>query len=190
MRQIILCMHTSLDGFVAGPAGEMDWINVDEELFDYTAGLTDEADTALYGRVTYEMMDSYWPGAGDQPNASKHDIHHSQWYNRVAKVVVSDTMKGSHIPNTRIIGGENLADGIQRLKEEPGNNIQIFGSPTLCHALMEHNLIDEYWLFVNPVLLGEGIPLFKNINNRVALKLANSQAFASGVAGLHYRLKQ
>jgi dihydrofolate reductase len=92
-------MHTSLDGFVGGPNGEMDWIDVDDEMFEYAGQRTREADTALYGRVTYQMMESYWPTAGDQPTATKHDIEHSKWYNSVAKVVVSRTMKGE-MPTT------------------------------------------------------------------------------------------
>ena len=92
MRNLIFFMHTSLDGFVAGPNGEMNWIIVNEEIFDFVATMTDKADTALYGRVTYEMMQSYWPKAGEQPNASKHDKEHSAWYNKVSKVVLSTTM--------------------------------------------------------------------------------------------------
>ena len=89
MRKLIISLHTTLDGFAAGPNGEMDWINVDEEMFEYAARRTNEADTALYGRVTYQMMESYWPTAGDQPNATKHDKQHSSWYNKVTKVVLS-----------------------------------------------------------------------------------------------------
>src|ERR671933_369653 len=89
MRKLVLFMHTSLDNFVAGPNGEMDWITVDEEIFEYAGKRTSEADTALYGRVTYQMMESYWPTAADQPGASKHDIQHSAWYKSVEKVVVS-----------------------------------------------------------------------------------------------------
>ena len=80
MRNVVMFVHTSLDGFVAGPQGEMDWITVNDEIFYFVTHLTDETDMALYGRVTYEMMEGYWPTAGDQPNASKHDIEHSKWY--------------------------------------------------------------------------------------------------------------
>src|SRR5436853_7158414 len=81
MRRLVLFMHTSVDGFVAGLNGEMDWINVDDDMFEYAGKQTDLADTALYGRITYQMMESYWPTAADQPNATKHDIQHSRWYN-------------------------------------------------------------------------------------------------------------
>src|ERR1043165_416557 len=119
MRKLVLFMHTSLDGFVAGSKGEMDWIHVDEELFDYASNRTNESDLALYGRVTYEMMEGYWPTAADQPNPSKHDIEHSAWYSKVQKVVLSKTMNGATLKNTKIISG-NLTKEINQLKNAIG----------------------------------------------------------------------
>ena len=78
-------MHVSLDGFTTDSKGGMDWINVDEEMFDYAEKRTRESDTALYGRGTYQIMESYWPTAADKPNATKHDLEHATWYNRVKK---------------------------------------------------------------------------------------------------------
>ncbi len=186
MRKIILTMHVSLDGFVGGPNGEMDWIHVDEAIFEYSGKMTDEADTALYGRVTWEMMDSYWPTAADQPTAGKHDIEHSRWYNSVGKIVLSRTLQGSNLNNVSVIS-DNIEEEIKKLKAQTGKNIQIFGSPSASHVLMQYNLIDEYWLFVNPVVLGQGIPLFGGIKERVGLTLVGSKAFDSGVVGLHYK---
>jgi dihydrofolate reductase len=188
MRKLVLFMHTSLDGFVAGPNGEMDWINVDEDMFEYAGEQTDQSDTALYGRVTYQMMESYWPTAGDQPNATKHDKQHSSWYNKVAKVVLSKTMQGVKLTRVHIISND-LPDEIIKLKQAPGKNILIFGSPTAAHSLMTENLIDDYWLFVNPILLGQGIPLFKGIKGRTKLKFITSNTFSSGVVCLHYERK-
>jgi dihydrofolate reductase len=185
MRRLVLFMHTSLDGFVAGPNGEMDWIDVNDEMFEYAGQRTREADTALYGRVTYQMMESYWPTAGDQPTATKHDIEHSKWYNSVAKVVVSRTMKGTPPTNTRIVG-DGVTGEILKLKQGAGKGIVMFGSPTVAHALMRENLIDDYWLFINPIVLGEGIPLFKGLKARAALGLVASHVFSSGVVCLHY----
>jgi len=185
MRKIILFMHTTLDGFTAGLKGEMDWIKLNDEMFDYAAKRTEEADTALYGRVTYQMMQSYWPTAGDQPNATKHDIEHSTWYNKVEKVILSKTMKGQYLDKATIIS-DNAVEEINKLKTKPGKNILIFGSPSASHLLMQHNLIDEYWLFVNPVILGQGIPLFKDISHSIQLKLVENINFDCGVAGLHY----
>jgi len=189
MRNLVLFLHTSLDGFVAGPSGEMDWINVSEDLFDYAVQQTDRSDTALYGRVTYQMMESYWPTAADQPAATRHDIEHSRWYNRVSKVVVSRTMKGVVLPNTRIIS-EDLAGEVSKLKQEPGQEIVMFGSPTTAHSLMAENLIDDYWLFVNPVLLGQGMPLFKDIRTKTTLTLVSSDVVSAGVVCLHYKTKR
>jgi len=188
MRRIVVFMHTSLDGFVAGPAGEMDWIKVGEDMFDYAGKQTDRSDIALYGRVTYQMMESYWPTAGDQPDASKHDRQHSAWYNKVEKVVVSRSMKGVQLPNTTFISDDILTH-INKLKQQDGKDIVIFGSPSVVHLLMSGNLIDDYWLFLNPVLLGKGIPLFKDVMTKTNLELASTHAFSSGVVCLHYTLK-
>jgi dihydrofolate reductase len=187
MRKLVLFMHISLDGFVAGPKGEMDWIHVDEEIFDYAADRTNHADTALYGRVTYQMMEAYWPTAADQPNPTKHDIEHSRWYKKVPKVVLSRTMQGAVLPNTKIID-HNLPEEINQLKQAAGKEIVIFGSPGAAHSLMAENLIDETWLFVNPILLGQGVPVFKNIQHTQALKLVASHTFSSGVVCLHHQL--
>ncbi|MCK9414557.1 MAG: dihydrofolate reductase family protein [Prolixibacteraceae bacterium] len=189
MRKVVLFMHVSLDGFTTDSNGGMDWINVDEEMFDYAGERTNASDTALYGRVTYQLMESYWPTAADQPNPTKHDIEHSKWYKSVTKVVVSKTMKDAGKANTIIIG-EDLPGEIRKLKNGPGKEIIIFGSPSLAHSLMEENLIDGYWLFVNPILIGHGIPLFKNIKQNVRLKLLTNRTFASGVVCLNYELKQ
>jgi dihydrofolate reductase len=180
-------MHISLDGFVAGPNGEMDWMKVDEEIFDYVHVRISEGDTALYGRVTYDMMQSYWPTAADSPEASKHDIEHSKWYKNVHKVVLSKTMNDTGLTNTEIIS-DNLSDRIHEIKQQAGNEILLFGSPTATHSLMQLNLIDGYWLFVNPVILGHGIPLFENIQDKTELKLLSTRQFASGVTELSYIL--
>jgi dihydrofolate reductase len=179
-------MHVSLDGFVAGPNGEMDWIKVDDEMFDYAGQRTNESDTALYGRVTYQMMEGYWPTAADQPNASKHDIEHSTWYNKVDKVILSKTMEGQQLPNTVIIS-DNIEHRVKALKQQGGKEIIIFGSPSASHTLMQYGLIDEFWVFVNPILLGQGIPLFKNIQQTTELKLVTTATFDSGVVCLHYQ---
>jgi dihydrofolate reductase len=185
MRNLIFFMHASLDGFVAGPNGEMDWINVDDAMFDFIATMTDQADTALYGRVTYEMMQSYWPKAGEQINATKHDIEHSAWYNKVSKIVLSNTINETELNNTKVIG-DQLLDNINKIKQQEGKNILIFGSPSASQSLLNQGLIDEFWLFVNPIILGQGMPLFKNITGTTKLKFVESKTFAGGVIALHY----
>jgi len=178
-------MHTSLDGFVAGVNGEMNWIKVDDAMFDFVGTMTDQADTALYGRLTYQMMESYWPTAGENPNASKHDIEHSIWYNKVSKIVLSRTIKESGKNNTKVIS-ENISDQINKIKQQDGQNILIFGSPSASNSLLNEGLVDEFWIFVNPILLGQGIPLFKDISESVKLSLIETKTFDIGVIALHY----
>jgi dihydrofolate reductase len=204
MRKIISFMHISLDGFVAGLNGEMDWIKVDEEIFDYVGKRISEGDTALYGRVTYQMMENYWPTAGDKPTATKHDIEHSKWYSKVHKVVLSKTMNPDSyrdaglrdgqagLTNTKIIS-DNLSDNINEIKQSRpasggsgSKDILLFGSPTATHSLIQLNLIDGYWLFVNPIILGRGIPLFADIKDKIKLKLLTTRQFTCGVTELNY----
>jgi dihydrofolate reductase len=185
MRKIISFMHISLDGFVAGPNGELSWAKVDEEIFDHVGKRISEGDTALYGRVTYQLMESYWPTAADKPNASKHDIEHSKWYSEVHKVVLSKTMKGSDLTNTKIIS-DNILDRINEIKQQGDKEILLFGSPTATHSLIQLNLIDGYWLFVNPIILGQGIPLFADIKDKIKLKLLTTRPFTCGVTELNY----
>ena len=186
MRNLIFFMHTSLDGFVAGLKGEMNWIKVDDEMFDFVATMTGTADTALYGRVTYEIMQSYWPNAGKEPNASKHDKEHSAWYNKVSKVVLSKTISEKGLDNTTVISGQ-LTDNINKIKKQDGKNILIFGSPRASQSLLNEGLIDEFWLFVNPIIVGQGMPLFKDITGTTKLKLVESKTFTCGVIALHYK---
>jgi dihydrofolate reductase len=186
MRNLIYFMHTSLDGFVAGPNGEMHWIKFDDELFDFVGTITDKADVALYGRVTYEIMQNYWPTAAEQTNASKHDKEHAAWYKQVSKIVLSKTLSEKGLENTKVIS-EQLAENMNALKAVDGKNILIFGSPRASHSLLGLGLIDEYWLFVNPILLGKGIPLFKEVKEKTKLKLIESKTFSCGVIALHYK---
>jgi dihydrofolate reductase len=185
MRNLTFFMHVSLDGLISGPNGEMNWIKVDEEIFDFVGTMTAQADTALYGRVTYEMMQAYWPEAGNQPNASKHAKEHSAWYNKVPKIVLSRTLSESGLNNTTVIP-DQLADKINAIKKQDGSSILIFGSPRASISLLNEGLIDEFWLFVNPVILGNGIPLFKDISGTTNLKLIGTRTFGCGVIALHY----
>ena len=182
-------MHISLDGFVAGPNGEMDWIKVDEEIFSYVEKRISESDTALYGRKTFHMMESYWPTAGESPNATKHDIEHSKWYKKANKIVLSKTLNETDFANTKVIS-ENIAERINELKHQKGKEILLFASPTATHSLIQQNLIDGFWLFVNPVILGQGIPLFVDIKDKINLNLLNSHSFTSGVTVLNYEVEK
>lgn len=189
MRKIVSFVHLSLDGFVASTDGGMGWVSITEELFDHVEQRIKQTDTALYGRVTYQMMEAYWPTAASQPNASKHDHEHSRWYKTARKIVLSKTLEDKDLSNTKIIR-EHISEEVNKLKQEVGSEVLVFGSPSATHALMAEDLIDEFWIFINPVLLGHGLPLFKNIKDRTKLKLVTSKTFASGVVCLSYEVKR
>jgi dihydrofolate reductase len=185
MRKIILLEHVSLDGFAADSNRDISWIKVDDEIFDIVDRMTDDADTALYGRITYEMMENYWPATGEKPDATRHDIEHSRWTNSVLKIVFSRTMNETSWKNTKIIS-KNIIEEMDKLKKRPGKNILLFGSPSIARFFMQHNLIDEYYININPILLGSGIPLFNNKIERIKLKILEAKTYKSGVVGLHY----
>jgi len=189
MTKIISFMHVSLDGFAAGPNGEMDWIKFDEELFDYVGKRISESDTALYGRVTFQMMEDYWPTAAEKPDASKHDIEHSKWYINAHKIVLSRTLKEEGLSKTTIIR-DDLPDRIEEIKQKAGKEILLFGSPRATHSLIQLNLIDGYWLFVNPIILGRGIPLLSGVKDKINLKLLNTRKFVCGVTELNYAVNR
>lgn len=184
MRKIVLLEHVSVDGFAAGPGGDMSWIYVDEELFEIAGQMTDRSDAALYGRVTFELMEGYWPTAAEQPNASDHDRQHAAWYRKVPKYVLSRTMKSSS--KDLIIIDNDAAEQVSRLKDQAGETILMLGSPSAAHPLMEAGLIDEYYFFVNPILVGDGIAVFPRLSSRQHLKLIESRSFNAGVVMLHY----
>jgi len=185
MRKLVLFMHVSLDGRTTSATGGMEWVKVSEEMFERADRQSARSDLALYGHGTFTIMDAYWPTAGDEPNADKHAINHSAWYNGVDKVVVSTQLKQQDHPGVKIISN-NIAEYIAGLKQQPGRDIVMFGSPTLARSLMQDDLIDEYWLFINPVIVGAGKPLFADLNATIGLELAESTTFKNGVVCLHY----
>lgn len=189
MGNIVLFMHTSLDGFAAGPNGEMNWIHVDQEIFDHGAERIKQTNTALYGRVTFGMMEGYWPTAADKPGATKHDREHAAWYKQARKIVLSTTLDQSAFANTTVVG-KDFATALHTLKQATNGEILLFGSPSTAHALLAEGLIDACWLNVNPVLLGEGIPAFKGIKAKESLKLVSTHVFSSGVVSLSYEVKR
>jgi dihydrofolate reductase len=185
MGNLVSFMHVSLDGFTARLNGEMDWIRMDEAIFDLAVARTEKSDTALYGRNTHEIMKAYWPTAADNPRVSRHDLSHSKWYNQVNKIVVSKTMRGQSFEKTTIIS-EHVAASIEALKKRTVGEIIMFGSPALTGSLMQENLIDEYWIFINPVILGQGISLYSKNLRELRLHLTEHIPFANGVVCLHY----
>lgn len=189
MRKVVLFMHISLDGFAAGPNGELDWISYDNELEKYAEEVVSTVGAPLYGRVTYQMMESYWPTVLTDPAASKHALEHAQWVENIPKIVFSKTLDKVEWNNTRLIK-DNIAEEMAKLKQQPGQDLVIFGSPGLTHTFMGLGLIDEYRLTVNPVILSQGMPIFENVKDRADLNLLSSKTFKSGVIALHYETKR
>jgi dihydrofolate reductase len=189
MRKLIQLMHVSLDGFVAGPNGELDWIYFDKEMEDHGKHVSNNVDTTIYGRVTYQMMESFWPTVPSNPDSSQHELEHAEWVEHVSKIVISKSLDKAEWNNTTLIK-DNIADEISKLKQQPGNDMMIFGSPRLSHNLMQLGLIDEFQLILNPIVLGSGIPLFKDIKEKFKLKLLSSNPFESGVVALHYQTEK
>lgn len=167
IRKVISLMHISLDGFTAGPNGELEWARVDEETYAYVADLLRTVDTALYGRITYHMMEGYWPTVPADPSSTQAERQHAHWVENVQKIVFSKTLERVTWNNTRLVK-ENIAEEISRLKHLPGKDMMIFGSPRLTHTFIRLGLIDEYRLTINPVVLGKGVPLFKEIKEQIS----------------------
>jgi dihydrofolate reductase len=189
MRNIIALAHISLDGFLAGPDGDMDFIAFNDELADHTYPLIDTVDTAVYGRVPYQLMEGYWPTAGDASDADAHTKRHARWYNGVNKIVASRTLPASNDPKLRVVG-EDIVGALRAEQQRTGGDIMIFGSPSLTRALAAADLVDEWRLTVHPVILGDGRSLFPNRAKRAQLELRSSKAFRTGVVALHYVTKR
>jgi dihydrofolate reductase len=189
MRNIISLAHISLDGFLAGPDGEMDFIVFDDELADHTYPLIDTVDTAVYGRLTYQMMEGYWPTAGDAADASAHTQRHSRWYMAVKKIVASRTLPASHDPTVQVVG-EGIVGALRAEKQKAGRDIMIFGSPSVTRALAAADLVDEWRLTVQPVILGDGRSLFPKREQRAQLELRSSKTFRTGIIAAHYVTKR
>jgi dihydrofolate reductase len=183
MRKIIFTMSVSLDGFFEGPDRELDWHLVDEELHRHFNEWLGAAGVFLEGRVTYELMDSYWPTADADPSASAVTIEFARIWRDMPKMVFSRTLERAG-GNATIVRDVVLAD-ILALKEQPGGDL-VVGGAELTAAFMRHDLIDEYRFYVHPVLLGRGRPLFRPSDVTIGLRLAETRAFGNGVVLLRY----
>lgn len=182
MRKIIFQMMVTLDGFFAGPNGEIDWHVVDEEFNEYAFNFLNSLDMLLFGRVTYQGMANYWP----TPAAKHDDPIISSKMNSISKVVFSTTLDKVEWENTRLVK-ENVLEEVLKLKLQSGKDIAIFGSSNFSLTLVKHHLIDEYRIIVNPVLLGKGKPLFMGLEEKIKLKLTHTQSLRSGDVILYYR---
>jgi dihydrofolate reductase len=185
MRKLVLFIHLSLDGFASDADGGLRWISFDADLQHYADGIVATVGSPVYGRNTYELMAGYWPGVLNDPTENERDRAHAKWVDGATKYVFSRTMKKADWNNTVVIN-DNIATEINKLKEQPGKDLVIFGSPGLAHSMMELDVIDEYQLTLNPVLLGAGKQVFAKIKNKTNLRLVRATPLKSGVIGLHY----
>lgn len=189
MRKVILSVQVSLDGFTAGPNGELDWLVehvVSEEGWNSLNDLVSTVDTVLLGRVNYQGFASYWPAMATNPSSTKNDIEFSRWLDTTPKLVFSRTLEQVEWKNARLVK-ENIAEEIRSLKQQEGQDMVILHSASLAQTFMQLGLIDEYRLSVHPVVLGGGILLFKDIKDRMNLKLVEAKTFRSGVVLLFYQ---
>ena len=187
MRKIFLFMMTSLDGYFEGPDHDLSWHNVDAEFNDFAQVQMKEADTILFGRRTYQLMESYWPtksGREDDPEVA-------QLMNETSKVVVSSSFK--NVTETKIwkhvrLINENVKEEIIKLKNEKGEDIILLASSNLCVSLLEWGLLDEIRIMINPILIGEGTVLFEGLKKKLELTLVKERKFQSGNVLLTYRV--
>ena len=185
MRRLIVSNLMSLDGYVAGPKGELDWFvhegfMIGTEFGQYAREMISSVDAILLGRLTYQEFVSYWPTATDNDPVITERI------NSLPKIVFSKTLERVEWNNARLVKG-NAAHEVRRLKEEPGRDLVIYGSAQLVSALTKDSLIDEFHLVVQPVILGKGKPEFKDLNQRHNLKLVEAKPFKSGAVWLRYQ---
>ena len=183
MRKVIYQNMSSLDGFFEGAnKWEIDWHVVGEEFNETAINWLKSYDALIFGRVTYLGMASYWP----TPEALKNDPIVAGLMNKIPKIVFSSSLDKAEWNNTRVVNGDAAVE-IARLRSQPGKDMAIFGSADLASELIQKNLIDEYRIFINPVVLGQGSPLFKGLQGRLHLKLVDSKIYKNGLVLLVYR---
>jgi dihydrofolate reductase len=187
LRNLISLMHVSLDGFVAGPNGEIDWAAArgDDELWETLTPILSTVDSAIFGRVTYHLFVDYWPTAATNPSSSRNDVAFAHWIESVAKTVISKSLEKVEWKNTELIA-KNIDGEIAKKKQQPGKTLLVFGSPSLTTTLINLNLMDEFRIFVHPVFLGKGKPFLQSLKARHEVKLMASKGLRSGVVALRY----
>jgi dihydrofolate reductase len=183
MRKLIYSMGVSLDGFIAGPDGEIDWSAPDEELHRFHNQQARELGAELYGRRLYEVM-RYWETADKQPSAQEYELEFARIWKDTPKIVFSKTLEKVE-GNARLVS-DNAAEEVARLKEQPGKNLAV-GGAGLASTFIKLGLVDEYRLFVSPVVLGGGTPYFPTLDERIKLELVETRTFGSRVVYVRYR---
>jgi dihydrofolate reductase len=183
MRKLIYSMGVSLDGFIAGPDGGIDWSAPDEELHRFHNQLARETGAELYGRRLYETM-RYWETAEENRSAPEHELEFARIWKDTPKIVFSRTLE--NVEGYARLVRDGVADEVAKLKEQPGKELAV-GGAGLASTCIKLGLIDEYRLFVNPVVLGGGTPYFPALDEKINLELVETQTFGSRVVYLRYR---
>jgi dihydrofolate reductase len=197
-RSVVVSTFVSLDGYMVGSNEDISWVaeGFDPEMgTDIAEHMSSRSDLFVFGRVTYEIFAAYWPHAvpyepGDElrPAEGKEDPRIIRALNELPKVVFSRTLTSPKWHNARVVR-DGLAEEISRLKQEPGKAISVQGSASVVQALARADLVDEYRLYLHPVLLGDGKPLFADGTDRQDLELAGTKPYANGVVAMTYRRK-
>ncbi len=183
MGKVVFQNMVSLDGLFEGPhKWEIDWHTVGDEFNEFAIQALKSAGALIFGGVTYQGMADYW----SSPEALKDDPDVAALMNSIPKIVFSRSLEKADWNNTRQVKGDAVQE-IARLKSQPGKDLLIFGSADLASPLIQNGLVDEYRIFVNPIILGQGAPLFKGIKNRLPLKLVDSRIFKNGLVLLVYQ---
>jgi dihydrofolate reductase len=187
MRRVIASMNVTLDDFMSGTNGELDWHFPlwNEEMAAYAFEELNGADTIILGRITYQAMAAYWPRAAARDGCTRNDISFANLMNDRTKIVFSSTLKKAAWRNTKILRGD-IAKEITALKQQRGGDMIIYGSGSIVTALIQAGLVDEYQVWIHPVVIGSGVPLFRDMRSRLDLKLLRTKRFASGVIILYY----
>jgi dihydrofolate reductase len=181
MRKLIAAINMTLDGFCDHAA-----MIADDEIHQHYNEILSHADTLLFGRITYQLMESYWPSVVKSPTCNKPIDEFAVLIDNISKIVFSHTLKNVDWQNTQL-KMEVIKEEVLELKRQAGKNLLV-GSPSLIVALTQLELIDEYQLCVQPIVLGSGLPLFKNVKDRVNLKLLKTKTFGCGAVTLYYVL--
>ena len=179
MRKLIAAINMTVDGFCDHTAS-----TPDDEILQHYNELLSNADTLLFGRITYQLMESYWPTIVKNPTGNKPTDEFAVLIDNISKIVFSHTLKNVDWKNVKLAKG-GIKEEVLELKQQAGKNI-LAGSPSLIVSLSQLGLIDEYQLCVQPIILGNGLRLFKNINDRINLKLIKTKIFGSGALILYY----
>jgi len=182
MRKLIAAMNMTLDGFCDHTS-----MIADDEIHQHYNDLLSNAGALIYGRITYQLMESYWPSVVKNPTGNKPMDDFAVLIDNLPKIVFSHTLKRVEWKNSRL-AERSIEEEVLELKRQPGKDILV-GSPSLIVATTNLNLVDEYQLSVQPIIAGKGLPLFKNITERVNLKLIKTKTFSCGALTFYYEPK-